>query len=398
MTASIRSNPTVRAAVRRALSPAFARLDALRAQLDDLARQQAELAARVEQVSRMQDRLYAHQDRLAERLDVRDDELSRAAIGAGSLMEVLVDPGDERGAGASLRHQFDEVVKASRRDLDAAIAEVDRSVADLRNTNRLTQAMTERILATPPVVVASGDDDPAVAPSQVAPVPAPTIYQHPTPGFEQLYRAFEDRHRGSPSVIRERQREDYLDLLSSLDRSDLPVVDLGCGRGELVGLLAESGIDAVGVDSNLGQVIDGASDLFVEADLFEWLDGREDDSVRAVVSLHVVEHLPTDLQVRLVFEARRVLVPGGVLVLETPNTLSVTVGASNFWVDPTHERPVHPLFLEFVMEDAGFTDVETRLLHPVPSRLSGPEGAEQLVKDLNGLLLGPGDLAVVGRR
>ena len=34
--------------------------------------------------------------------------------------------------------------------------------------------------------------------------------------------------------------------------------------------------------------------------------------------------------------------PGGCLVLETPNPLSITVAASNFWLDPSHLRPLHP--------------------------------------------------------
>ena len=36
------------------------------------------------------------------------------------------------------------------------------------------------------------------------------------------------------------------------------------------------------------------------------------------------------------------LKPDGVLILETPNPLSIVVAARNFWLDPTHRRPVHP--------------------------------------------------------
>jgi len=51
-----------------------------------------------------------------------------------------------------------------------------------------------------------------------------------------------------------------------------------------------------------------------------------------------------------------------------------------------------------VLEEAGFVDAHTRFLHPVPLFLSGPPEAEALVDDLNALLLGSGDVAVVGRR
>ena len=119
-------------------------------------------------------------------------------------------------------------------------------------------------------------------------------------------------------------------------------------------LLHDAGQRSLGVDSNLSQVVDGDESLFWEDDLFRWLDAQEDASHRALVSMHVVEHLPLDLQIRLVFESRRVLAEGGVLILETPNTLSLSVAASNFWVDPTHLRPVHPAFLEFLSVEAGF--------------------------------------------
>jgi O-antigen chain-terminating methyltransferase len=128
------------------------------------------------------------------------------------------------------------------------------------------------------------------------------------------------------------------------------------------------------------------------------LDARPDGSCRAVCSLHVVEHLPLDLQVRLVVEARRVLAPDGLLILETPNVQSLAVGASSFWVDPTHERPVHPAFLTFLLEEAGLREVTTTFLHPTPLVLAGPDQVASLVDDLNSLLLGPGDVAVSGRR
>jgi O-antigen chain-terminating methyltransferase len=211
------------------------------------------------------------------------------------------------------------------------------------------------------------------------------------PDFDLLYRSFEDRHRGDAVTILERQRDDYLALLSGTPNPELRIADLGCGRGELVRLLLDEGQDAIGVDANLGQ-------HFEQGDLFDWLDRRDDGSLRAVVAMHVVEHLPLDLQIRLVFEARRVLAPGGLLLLETPNTLSLSVAASNFWVDPTHERPVHPLFLEFLAEQAGFSTWESLPLHQMPAAFRGPAVAKELIDDLDTLILGRADMALVARR
>ena len=178
-----------------------------------------------------------------------------------------------------------------------------------------------------------------------ASAPGAASFVHATPSFDLLYRAFEDRHRGSPTVIAERMRDDYLDAVAALPHRHLPVADLGCGRGELVQILDGAGIKAIGVDANLGQLAELEHGAYVNRDLFDWLDEQADASHRALLAIHVVEHVPLELQVRLVFETRRVLADGGLLVLETPNVLSISTAATNFWVDPTHQRPVHPLFL-----------------------------------------------------
>jgi O-antigen chain-terminating methyltransferase len=218
------------------------------------------------------------------------------------------------------------------------------------------------------------------------------------PSIDLLYRSFEDRHRGHPNQISERQGHDYLELLRDLPNPELPVVDLGCGRGELVRLLHGEGLVALGVDSNPGQLTECKGSLFLDRDMFGWLDSQADGSHRAVVSVHVVEHLPLELQIRLVFESRRILAAGGVLLLETPNSLSLSTAATNFWVDPTHERPVDPRFLEFLAIEAGFVEVELRPLHEIELSFRGADEAPQLVGHLNSIIFGSADMSVVARR
>lgn len=395
---------------RRAFAPVFERIDALRAELQRSREAQERQGAQLEQLARQVERLEAFQQ-------VTRDQM--AAELAGVTAEL---PGIAAGMtpAEALRTRLDEALLHAEVLAEAARRDYAVDVAELRSTLRLTQAIAERARrdaanaaagASGPdaghgvaegsgaaVVVAEGR---AVSPSGAAATPRP-IFEHDAPDFDLLYRAFEDRHRGRVEQIRDRQREDYLELLSGLPGAELPIIDLGCGRGELVQELTQHGHHAIGVDSNTSQVLElvGGEDAerFVEDDLFRWLDTAEDASCRAVVSMHVIEHLPTDLQVRLVFEAHRVLAPGGVLVLETPNTLSLSTAATNFWVDPTHERPVHPLFLEFLARESGFARAETRLLHPIGASLPRAEGADELVDALDSLLLGHGDLALVAWR
>ena len=326
-----------------------------------------------------------------------------AMAASGSILAELDPAGGAEAAGTALRLRLEhgllhaEAIAAETRE------GLHRELGDLRSSTRLTQSLVERALAASVPAPAQPDGAAATRLDQVAPTtdaaPAsPPTFTHPVPSFDLLYRAFEDRHRGRIEEITARQSEDYLELLEGLPHPDLAIADLGCGRGELVRLLDGHGLATIGVDSNQGQIADSEERLFVEDDLFRWLDTQTDGSHRAVVAMHVVEHLPLDLQIRLVFESRRVLADGGLLVLETPNTMSISTAATNFWVDPTHERPVHPAFLEFLADEAGFGVVELRPLHPMPLAFRGGDTAPELVDDLNSLILGSGDLALLAHR
>lgn len=190
---------------------------------------------------------------------------------------------------------------------------------------------------------------------------------------ESAYLELERRHRGSEEDVGGRL-EVYVPYLSQAP-DGLPVLDLGCGRGEALALLAEAGIPARGVDSN-ARMVEHCRERGVEAaegDLFAALESAAAGSLGGVVSFHVIEHLPPAAVGRLVRLAWRALAPGGVLALETPNPLSVVVAARSFWLDPTHVRPVHPDTLRWWFELAGFDRVEHLELRPHPSHERLPE-------------------------
>ena len=148
-----------------------------------------------------------------------------------------------------------------------------------------------------------------------------------------------------------------------------------------------------------------------EDDVLGHLKSLEAGSLDGVVSFHVIEHLPSNATVTLVHLAWRALEPGGVLILETPNPLSVFVAASSFWRDPTHLRPIHPDALKLSFELAGFERVERRLLRPFGANerlpeidISGLKGqARALAQNINTLrdrldatLFGYQDYAMIG--
>ncbi len=187
---------------------------------------------------------------------------------------------------------------------------------------------------------------------------------------EHAYIALERRYRGTPEEIAERISF-YLPYLQGKGR----VLDLGCGRGEALALLKDHGVTAEGVDASarMVELCRERGLVAEEGDLLEKLAAVPVGSLGGVVSFHVIEHLPPDVVDRLVRLASRALAPGGVLILETPNPLSVVVAARNFWLDPTHLRPVHPESLRLNYELAGFDPIERIDLRPFPEDERLPE-------------------------
>jgi SAM-dependent methyltransferase len=165
------------------------------------------------------------------------------------------------------------------------------------------------------------------------------------------YRAFEDVFRGSEEFIGSRQRR-YLPIVG--DR--VPVVDVGCGRGEFLDVLASAGIEAVGVDSDEGMVArcrEKGHAATVLGDGIAYLEGLPERSVGTVFSAQVIEHLPYEVLQRLLTASLRVLVPGGRFIAETVNPHSISA-LKAFWVDPTHQHPLFPETMLGLCRAAGF--------------------------------------------
>lgn len=202
----------------------------------------------------------------------------------------------------------------------------------------------------------------------------------------RFYRAFEDRFRGSRELISERLKvyQPYLRLLlASDDKSKRFAIDLGCGRGEWLELLKEQGFSAHGVDLDDG-MLESCKELGLSAekkDALLALEGIPADSQSLVSGFHIAEHLPFQTLLSLISESLRVLKPGGLLVLETPNPENLRVGTHSFYFDPSHERPIPLALLAFLAEFAGFHRVKVlRLSHEMrvsdaPSLIEVIEGA-----------------------
>ena len=221
------------------------------------------------------------------------------------------------------------------------------------------------------------------------------------PRFDAFYGKLEDRFRGTRDAIGKRV-EVYLPIVAAAGAGTerRPVVDLGCGRGEWLEVLATHGYAARGVDANAVMVAGCVErGLQVEpGDALDYLKASNSSSFGAVTAMHVVEHLRFGETLLLAEEALRVLCPGGVLILETPNPENVSVGANTFYLDPTHQRPIPPPLLQFVVEHLGFVDIETLRLHPRAAEEWPAEEELRGAAHLNQLFFGAQDYAIVARK
>ncbi len=186
-------------------------------------------------------------------------------------------------------------------------------------------------------------------------------------GYDELYASLEDQFRGPMEEIRNRQ-EFYVPFVQAAEAGtpDAPILDLGCGRGEWLGILNERGLAAYGVESNTVFFSRCRQEELTvkQEDLLHHLESLACESLGAITGFHIIEHLPADQQIRLVQLAYRALRPGGVLILETPNPEHLSVAALRFYLDPTHVRPVPAVLLQFFAEHSGFREVRIERLSP----------------------------------
>jgi O-antigen chain-terminating methyltransferase len=270
--------------------------------------------------------------------------------------------------------------------VDALSERADSSAAARDQAERLVRELEERLARLERRGSAAGQSG--------APAPA-TVAAQPAAASVPDYFAYESRMRGGVDSIRERQRL-YVDVL----RNAAPVLDVGCGRGELLGLLREAGVEARGIDADSDMVAYARGDgLDVEqADLVEYLQRADDDSLGAIFMGQVVEHLPAPTLVQTFQLAVAKLRPGGLLVAETINPLS-PIALRNYFADLTHAQPLVPETLELLARQSGFAETEIRFLNEPAERLTEPADPviAANVRRLNDLLFAPLDYALVAR-
>jgi ubiquinone/menaquinone biosynthesis C-methylase UbiE len=176
-------------------------------------------------------------------------------------------------------------------------------------------------------------------------------------------------------------KEEELRLLGM--QPGVRLLDAGCGRGEVLLAAAALGVQVAGVDYSEAAVeiaretvreVPGAEVERADVAELPWPDGSFD----RILMGDVIEHLDSDHRVRAVRELRRVLRPGGrVLIHTSPNGLFTrrvwpvarlflkaigqreAVGNMDFWIEDTRQYHVREMTLYDLRHDmrhGGFRD------------------------------------------
>lgn len=226
------------------------------------------------------------------------------------------------------------------------------------------------------------------------------------------YVGFEDRFRGSEDEIRARLASYVPWFAGARD-----VLDVGCGRGELLDLLRSSGIPARGLDLNheMVELCRGRGLEVAEGDMLSYLESLADGSLGGLIAIQVVEHLEPSYLMRALDVAFHKLRPGSRIVLETINPACWFAFFSSYIRDLTHVRPLHPDTLTYLLTASGFLQARAEFRSPYPDAEklqpvarpdddADPIGADLAdtfnanVERLNKLLFTSLDYAAVGER
>ena len=176
--------------------------------------------------------------------------------------------------------------------------------------------------------------------------------------YEDLWRALPERRHPPDWELR---REFLLGEIGEGDR----VLDLGCGDGVFTVVIAEAGADVIGVEVATG-AITRARSAHPELDFrLAPIDGPlplADNAFEVVWASEVIEHIADTA--RWLSEVRRVLAPGGRLLLTTPahGRLRVAVGGVERFSEPLgdHLHLYTKRSLLAVLTDFGFGEIEVR--------------------------------------
>ena len=172
-----------------------------------------------------------------------------------------------------------------------------------------------------------------------------------------FYLQFENKFRGSrQNIIKKLSIYDSLIELFIQENTDISLLDIGCGRGEWLEKWRDIIPNSMGIekDINMINLCKGLGLRIIEGEAIEILSTFENRSISVITIFHLIEHLDTNYLHTLLSECYRVLLPNGLLIIETPSIDNLQVASRTFYLDPTHINPINPDAMIFILEKSGF--------------------------------------------
>lgn len=292
----------------------------------------------LERLIHFQTRLILYAQQITPYVDTKDRHVAGLMHGLAAGLSALSD---------ELQKRWESMVTRERRFQ----AQVDDVRGTLGAIQHAVQSLKRELEHHRPAVEVSGSQD------------APAIPRVGSSLDAYKYVGFEDQFRGSPQEIHDRLAG-YVPLFEGA----ADVLDIGCGRGEFLGLLRERGISTRGVDIN-GEMVAICRERGLDAtagDALGYLLAQPDSSLGGIFAAQVVEHLEPDYLMRLLEAAYHKLRPGSKIVLETVNVACWYAFFSSYIRDVTHVRPLHPETLRYLLVASGFQRVQIRYAVPCP--------------------------------
>ena len=219
--------------------------------------------------------------------------------------------------------------------------------------------------------------------------------------LDSFYYLLEEKYRGTREEITDRLKI-YMNEFEKAKARTLKngtIIDLGCGRGEFLELLNSYGFNSIGVDNNPIQLraAENKKLSVINEDVFEYITKIPDNSIMAITVIHLIEHLSFDKLITLCSHIFRILMPGGVVILETPNPKNLIVGATTFHLDPTHVKPIPSEVCSVLMEVLGYQNISINHIHP-STNYRKYLANEEFDNYLAELLFGPQDYSVIAQK
>lgn len=160
------------------------------------------------------------------------------------------------------------------------------------------------------------------------------------------------------------------DLTASLRRGEIMrVMDFGCGWGEFIYIASHYGAEAYGIDADPDRLgVARNKEIQVRSSLAE-LAPELKGKLHVITLFQVLEHLPKPLST--LHEMASWLMPGGILILETPDCSGVSnikTAEDYRAINPlSHINAFTPATLRAIAQNAGFYPIFSGVAHATTS-------------------------------